>query len=156
MVSMVRNMRTLRHHPIHTLHSIIIDHYVHVCEQYADHDCRMKLKKLSQEESLLHVDPAGLRFNPQQEAEWLRHKHMGLAHEDASMPQKPLGGIRGGDRLARPGKEDSDEDEKFWIQMLDPRDQAAEQERMLKGGHGVPLSGERLIPSGSGAHADII
>ena len=98
----------------------------------------MKLKKLPLNEASLHPDASSLRPSPQQEAEWLRHKHFGLSLDDGSFGQKPFGGF-GGSGRKMPKMEDVDDTE-YWIQMIEKREDNGE--RILKGGHGVPLSGE--------------
>lgn len=107
----------------------------------------MKLKKLPQTaESLLNGASRHM------EAEYLKYKHTGaeLLGEDY---QKPLMGFGGAGRPA-PSKEHKHhhhhhddkhhhhhhDDDELWAQMIQPRE--SEHERILKGGHGVPLSGE--------------
>ena len=106
---------------------------------------RMKLKKLPLTEHSLLADASNLRPSPAQEAEFLRHKHLGLAHEESEMfGQKPLMGFGGTGRKGRhpkleyEGLNDEDRD-RFWTQMIE---HGGNEKRMLKGGHGVPLSGE--------------
>ena len=101
----------------------------------------MKLKKLPADENAFHPDGSHFRPTPQQEAEYLRHKHLGLEHE--SPFQKPLMGFGGEGRPMHPQvPEMSEEDrDKFWAQFVPRGDN---EKRMLKGGHGVPLSGELM------------
>lgn len=91
---------------------------------------------------------AAMHKTPELEALFLKHKHLGLPLNqlidvDAFHGQKPLGGaeqpMRGGSRKhAAAHKEQSDDD--VWAMMMPHHD--AEHARMLKGGHGVPLSGK--------------
>ncbi len=106
----------------------------------------MKLKKLPLTETSLLPDGSHLRPSPEQEAEFLRYKHLGLAHEDSeTFGQKPLMGFGGSGRKLQHHKdgkhshgfEDEDKD-LFWAQMSG---KGGNEKRMLKGGHGVPLSG---------------
>ena len=99
----------------------------------------MKLGKLPSTSQ--SFSPAGAFVpSPAQEAEYLKHKHLGLEHDD-SFPQKPLGGFGGSGRPMKYKEQEltPEEEEKFWAQMVEHGDN---QKRMLKGGHGVPLSGE--------------
>ncbi|ORX36348.1 aspartic peptidase domain-containing protein [Kockovaella imperatae] len=91
---------------------------------------KMKLEKLVSTESSLMAD--GGRISPELEAEWLRHKHLGLAGDFNG--QKAFGGI--GRKVSQAAEKVIDEAE-YWIQMVEKRDN---EERMMKGGHGVPLS----------------
>lgn len=114
----------------------------------------MKLKKLPLSSTSLLPDASHIRPTPEQEAEFLRHKHLGLAHEE-TFGQKPLLGFGGSGRPPKPqhkhhGMSDEDKD-LFWAQMM-PREEGGVEKRMLKGGggHGVPLSGmlDDLLVSG--------
>lgn len=97
----------------------------------------MQLKKLPTTSSSLMPDSA-LRPSPQMEAEFLKHKHLGLLHEESVNGQKPLGL----GRKVKAHKEWDDEDkDQFWAMMVD-EGEAGLSKRMLKGGHGVPLSGK--------------
>ncbi|WWD16697.1 hypothetical protein CI109_101127 [Kwoniella shandongensis] len=103
---------------------------------------KMKLEKVALTPSSLSPDASNLRPSPQQEAEWLRHKHLGLAHEESVNGQKPMMGMGGSGRKIKGehhGQPDiTDEDrEKYWAQMIHHDDN---EKRTLKGGHGVPLS----------------
>ncbi|RXK41414.1 saccharopepsin [Tremella mesenterica] len=106
---------------------------------------RMKLKKLPLNANSLLPDASDFRPTPEQEAEFLRHKHLGQAHEQALMGQKPLMGFGGAGRKHKHHEHEGhrvpdliDEDaERFWAQMIGQRDN---EKRVLKGGHGVPLS----------------
>lgn len=106
----------------------------------------MKLKKLPLTETSLLPDASHVRPSPEQEAEFLRHKHLGLAHEESeTFGQKPLMGFGGsGRKFHHQNSEheglDDEERERFWAQMIG---EGGNEKRMLKGGHGVPLSGER-------------
>lgn len=88
-------------------------------------------------ESLL-PEGADLRPTPEQEAAWLRYKHLG--HDFA---EKPLMGFGGKGRKGKGWLQKSkdfleSEKELFWTTMVPRGDN---EERMAKGGHGVPLSG---------------
>ncbi|OCF45091.1 saccharopepsin [Kwoniella heveanensis CBS 569] len=106
---------------------------------------RMKLEKVPLTPTSLLPDASNVRPSPEQEAEWLRHKHLGLAHEDNYSGQKPLMGMGGSGRKIKgehhhhhSHHEMSDEDrERFWAQMIH---HDGHEKRALKGGHGVPLS----------------
>ncbi|KAL7419867.1 aspartic proteinase precursor [Cryptotrichosporon argae] len=100
---------------------------------------RMKLKKVALSETSLLPDASNLRPTPEQEAEFLRHKHLGLLHDENG--QKPLMGMGGAGRPVRQGKhheaELSDDDKDlFWAQNHHP----SNERHALKGGHGVPLA----------------
>ncbi|WWC87691.1 uncharacterized protein L201_002583 [Kwoniella dendrophila CBS 6074] len=103
---------------------------------------RMKLEKVTPT-SLLSDSASNIRPSPEQEAEWLRHKHLGLSHEELlnGNGQKPLMGSGGSGRKVKGDchyHDMNDEDkDKFWAQMI-KRD--GNEKRALKGGHGVPLS----------------
>lgn len=106
----------------------------------------MKLQKIPQTANALLPDGTSLRPSPQQEAEYLRYKHLRLVHDDSQLfGQKPMMGFGGEGRKVHlnGGKKyehlSDDEKDLFWAQMIEPRDN---EKRMLKGGHGVPLSGE--------------
>jgi hypothetical protein len=108
----------------------------------------MKLKKLPLTETSLLPDGSHLRPSPEQEAEFLRHKHLGPAHEESEVfGQKPMMGFGG---LGRKGHHQTQEYEglndeeknSFWAQMVG---QGGNEKRMLKGAHGVPLSGESTV-----------
>ncbi|WWC68815.1 uncharacterized protein I206_102750 [Kwoniella pini CBS 10737] len=106
---------------------------------------RMKLEKVPLTSTSLLPDASSVRPSPEQEVEWLRHKHLGLSHEEFYNGQKPLMGFGGSGRKTKGEHhhhynhhEMSDEDkDKFWAQMV--RHEGNEK-RTLKGGHGVPLS----------------
>jgi saccharopepsin len=99
----------------------------------------MQLKKLPLTESSLNPDSSHLRPTPEQEAEYLRHKYLGLQHSGDE--QRPLGGFGGAGRPAKHIPEMHEDDmDKFWAQMIPKR--GDNEKRMLKGGHGVPLSSE--------------
>ncbi|KAK4687075.1 saccharopepsin, partial [Tremellales sp. Uapishka_1] len=87
---------------------------------------RMKLNKLPVTAASLMPDASDLRPSPQQEAEFLRSKHVG--------GQQPLFGMGGQGRKTH--HHQSEEDELLWAQMIHHSDE----KRTLKGGHGVPLS----------------
>jgi saccharopepsin len=116
----------------------------------ADPHTRMKLKKLPLTETSLLPDASNLRPSPEQEAEFLRHKHLGLAHEEAEFNgQKPMMGFGGKGRKTKGSQHQglSDEDKDlFWAQMVD---RTGNEKRMLKGPHGVPLSGELICSIGA-------
>ncbi|KAK1920970.1 aspartic peptidase domain-containing protein [Papiliotrema laurentii] len=99
---------------------------------------KTQLKKIPAHPNSFHPDASNLAPSPQQEAEWLRHKHLGL--QDALLDQRPLGGFGGKGRPAHHAHQHDgmteEEEHKFWAQMIRHRDS----ERILKGGHGVPLS----------------
>lgn len=114
----------------------------------------MKLKKMpGAASSLMDARPS-----PEQEAAFLRNKHLGLPFDYFTDGQKPLMGFGGAGRPYRSRKGDhehkhkhhhehaeglSDEEkELLWAQMVPRGD---ETERILKGGHGVPLSGELVV-----------
>lgn len=94
----------------------------------------MKLKKLPLTASSLLADASHHRPSPEQEAAFLKNKHLGLLNGGEG--QKPLMGLGGAGRPAKHHGHDEEKD--FWAQMVEPRE---EQERIRKGGHGVPLSG---------------
>lgn len=100
---------------------------------------KMKLKKLPLTETSLLPDASHLRPTPEQEAEFLRHKHLGLAHEQSEIfGQKPLMGLGGSGRKLHNYESLSDEEKhRYWAQMVG---EGGNEKRMLKGGHGVPLS----------------
>jgi len=104
---------------------------------------KMKLKKLPLTEASLLPDASHLRPTPEQEAEFLRHKHLGLAHEEVDFNgQRPLMGLGGKGRKTKGAHhghhEFNDEDKDlYWAQMVE-RD--GNEKRMIKGPHGVPLS----------------
>jgi saccharopepsin len=102
----------------------------------------MKLKKLPLTEASLLPDSSNLRPTAEQEAEFLRFKHLGLTHEQAEHfnGQKPMMGLGGKGRKTKQvehGMSDEDKD-RFWAQMIPS---GGNEKRMLKGPHGVPLSG---------------
>lgn len=104
---------------------------------------RTQLKKLPVNPNSFHPDASNLLPSPEQEAEWLKHKHLGLSH-DESFGQKSLGGFGGKGRpFANKPEMTEEEEHKFWAQMIRHGDN---EKRMLKGGHGVPLSGELINP----------
>lgn len=74
------------------------------------------------------------------EAEFLKHKHLGFQTPEwlDSIGQKPLMGF-GGEGRKMPSLSEVDEEarEKFWAMMMGENHN---QKRMVKGGHGVPLS----------------
>ena len=107
----------------------------------------MKLKKMPLSATSLLPDASDVRPSPEQEAEWLRHKHLGASHEE-TFGQKPLMGLGGKGRKTKSKDhhhhekpEADEEDERYWAQMINHN---GAQKRMLKGGHGVPLSGKWL------------
>ena len=106
----------------------------------------MKLKKLPLTETSLLADASHIRPSPEQEAEFLRHKHLGLAHEENQVfGQKPLMGLGGSGRKTHHHHHEAISDEEknmFWAQMIP---EGPNEKRMLKGGHGVPLSGKSHI-----------
>jgi len=91
----------------------------------------LKLKKLPLTPPSLHQYAS----SPALEAEWLKAKHMGTLGGIVDAGQKVLGlGAHG-----RPYRLEVDEEaEEAWAQVM-PRDEGLE-ERVAKGGHGVPLS----------------
>ncbi|WVQ79046.1 hypothetical protein IAT38_001139 [Cryptococcus sp. DSM 104549] len=103
---------------------------------------RMKLEKHAPADQFL-PDASNLRPTPELEAEWLKFKHMGQEYAE----QLPLMGSGGAGRKFKEGKKHkhhhdkdlSDEEKMYWAQVHHGRHKHAE-ERMLKGGHGVPLS----------------
>jgi saccharopepsin len=97
----------------------------------------MQLKKLPTTSSSL-MPNSDLRPSPQMEAEFLKHKHLGLLHEDSINGQKPLGLGR---KVKGHKKWDDDDKDLFWAMMQDDQEGGMEK-RMVKGGHGVPLSGK--------------
>lgn len=104
----------------------------------------MQLKKLPTTASSL-MPGSDLRPSPQMEAEFLKHKHLGLAHEEFFNGQKPLGlGAGGKGRKVKESEKWNDEDkDRFWAMMIDEdEEESGLGKRMLKGGHGVPLSGK--------------
>ena len=119
--------------------------FLHTSHAHSSMSDRMKLKKLPLTEQSLLADASHFRPSPAQEAEFLRHKHLGLAHEESEMfGQKPLMGLGGTGRKGRHQKLEheglnDEERDRFWTQMIGPD---GNEKRMLKGGHGVPLSGE--------------
>ncbi|KAK8861397.1 hypothetical protein IAR55_002216 [Kwoniella newhampshirensis] len=103
---------------------------------------KMKLEKVALTPSSLSPDASNLRPSPQQEAEWLRHKHLGLAHEESVNGQKPMMGMGGSGRKLKgehqtPPELNDEDREKYWAQMIHHN---GNEKRTLKGGHGVPLS----------------
>jgi len=74
------------------------------------------------------------------EAEFLKHKHLGFQTPEwlENVGQKPLMGF-GGEGRKMPSLSQVDEEarEKFWAMMVGDNHN---QKRMVKGGHGVPLS----------------
>lgn len=104
--------------------------------------CRMPLKKLPISQTSLNPDGADFRPSPEMEAEFLKHKHLGFQMPEwaDSIGQKPLMGF-GGEGRKMPSLSEVDEEarDKFWAMMMG--DGQGNQKRMVKGGHGVPLSG---------------
>lgn len=101
---------------------------------------RTSLKKLPANANSFHPDASNLYPSPEQEAAYLRAKHLGLSLDGND--QKPLGGFGGRGRPAPAGEMPMTEEEekKYWAQMI--REDTGLGKRVLKGGHGVPLSGE--------------
>jgi hypothetical protein len=101
---------------------------------------RMALKKLPISQTSLQPD-GEFRPSPEMEAEFLKHKHLGFQTPEwlESIGQKPLMGF-GGEGRKMPSLSQVDEEarEKFWAMMTGENHN---QKRMVKGGHGVPLSG---------------
>jgi len=93
----------------------------------------LKLKKLPLTSASLHPQAS----SPQLEAEWLKHKHLGNLGGLIQEGQKVLGlGPHGRPFRAEPTEEE------VWAQVM-PRDRVVEEgleDRVAKGGHGVPLS----------------
>ena len=121
---------------------------------------RTKLKKLPLDAASLLPDSASFRPSPEQEAQWLRAKHLAasLGWDSVWGGQKPLMGSGGVGAKMREGLEDIKEklhdleeevedEERYWAQMMEGGGMS---KRMLKGdGHGVPLSGARCdLPTG--------
>jgi saccharopepsin len=100
----------------------------------------MALKKLPISQTSLNPDGADFRPSPEMEAEFLKHKHLGFQTPEwmDSIGQKPLMGF-GGEGRKMPSLPEVDEEarDKFWAMMMGENNN---QKRMLKGGHGVPLS----------------
>ena len=107
---------------------------------------RMQLKKLPISQTSLNPDGNDFRPSPEMEAEFLKHKHLGFQTPEwlENMGQKPLMGF-GGEGRKMPSLSEVDEEarEKFWAMMMGDNHN---QKRMLKGGHGVPLSSESSHP----------
>jgi saccharopepsin len=88
-------------------------------------------------------------FSPSREAAWLGYKHtIPQAIEGAldAIKQKPImAGAGGHGRKFRQHSQDKEDHEHFWIQMIEEIERVEEEQglskRMVKGGHGVPLSG---------------
>lgn len=88
-------------------------------------------------------------FSPFREAAWLGYKHtIPQAIEGAldAIKQKPImAGAGGSGRKFRQHAEDKEDHEHFWTQMIEEIERVEEEQglskRMVKGGHGVPLSG---------------
>jgi hypothetical protein len=106
---------------------------------------RMQLKKLPITQTSLNPDGNDFRPSPEMEAEFLKHKHLGFQTPEwlESIGQKPLMGF-GGEGRKMPSLSEVDEEarEKFWAMMMGDNHN---QKRMVKGGHGVPLSGTSLV-----------
>jgi saccharopepsin len=104
----------------------------------------MQLKKLPISQTSLNPDGSDFRPSPEMEAEFLKHKHLGFQTPEwlENMGQKPLMGF-GGEGRKMPSLSEVDEEarEKFWAMMMGDNHN---QKRMLKGGHGVPLSSELI------------
>ena len=103
----------------------------------------MKLKKLPTTAASLLPDGSDFQPSPEQEAEWLRHKHFGAVHQE-TLGQKALMGLGGKGRKLKDRLPDGVQKdlEEFWAQMIPNGDN---EKRMLKGGHGVPLSGQSPV-----------
>ena len=101
---------------------------------------RTSLKKLPANANSFHPDASNLYPTPEQEAAYLRAKHLGLNLDGND--QKPLGGFGGRGRPMPAGEMPltEEEEKKYWAQMI--REDTGLGKRVLKGGHGVPLSGE--------------
>jgi saccharopepsin len=101
----------------------------------------MQLKKLPTSQTSFNPDGSDFRPSPEMEAEFLKHKHLGFQTPEwlESIGQKPLMGF-GGEGRKMPSLSEVDEEarEKFWAMMMGDNQN---QKRMVKGGHGVPLSG---------------
>lgn len=90
---------------------------------------------------------ASMHQAPELEALFLKHKHLGLPLDqivelNAASGQQPLGAVfdhsvRGGNR--KHGHKNADNEDVRAMMM--PHEEA-EHARLVKGGHGVPLSGE--------------
>lgn len=92
----------------------------------------MKLKKLPASATSLLPEASNLGPTVHQEAAYLAQKY------GAQRPM--LGGGGAGRKLHIQPDNMSDEDkELYWAQLAHP---SSDEQRMLKGGHGVPLSGE--------------
>ena len=97
----------------------------------------MKLKKLP-----LSADSLRPHSSPALEAEWLKAKHTGNLGALLGESQKVLGlGPHG-----RPYRTESngEAEDEFWAQVM-PRGENDLEERVAKGGHGVPLSSKFLL-----------
>jgi hypothetical protein len=108
---------------------------------------RMKLQKI-------HSSPTEHQISPHQEAAWLGYKHSHSQIEDLlsnSGKQHPLMGSGGAGRKFRGSMPKSkEESERFWTmvaEQVDVDNLEAIKENMIKGGHGVPLSGQFCFSS---------